>query len=256
MIRVSKPVVGPSRLSRGVGLTTRNCAAFDDAPAAFENGSKKFEYDNRIYGDASVKEELAVAQHKKCCYCEDEVGSSSPGDVEHFRPKGAVSQGRGHPISYPGYFWLAYDWSNLYYSCANCNRSGKKNYFPLADTTKRARSHSAVLADESPLLLDPGGADDPRDHIRFHLQVAVGITAKGRKSVEVFQLNRNALAEKRLAAANQIHILRKVVAIAEAKSSDTQLSGTAEARLYLSAAICPDGIFSAMIQDLLAGSGV
>jgi len=243
-------------LSVGASLNTSNCAAFDAESAAFENSSKKFEYDDRIYGDTSVKEALAAAQHKKCCYCEDEVGSSSPGDVEHFRPKGAVSQGRGHPISYPGYFWLAYDWSNLYYSCANCNRSAKKNYFPLADTTKRARSHSAVLSAESPLLLDPGGADDPRDHITFHLQVAVGITAKGRESVEVFQLNRIALVEKRLAATTHIKILRKVVAIAEAKSSDTQLSESAnEARLFLSAAIRPEGIFSAMIQDLLADTG-
>lgn len=257
MIRVSKPVVVPSRLSRGVGLTTRNCAAFDDAPAAFENGPKKFTYYNSVYGHTTVKKALKVAQHEKCCYCEDKFGSSSSGDVEHFRPKGAVRQDKESPLLYPGYYWLAYDWSNLYYSCEICNQSGKINYFPLADTTKRARSHSAALADECPLLLDPGGTDDPRDHIKFHQNVAVGITAKGKKSVEVLQLNRGDLKEKRLTEANRILRRQEIVELSEAQSCNSELTKLAnETRLELASATRPEGIFSAMIQDLLAGSGV
>src|SRR5574341_1145443 len=63
----------------------------------------------------------------KCAYCETLIAENHPGDIEHFRPKGRVtdSMGRqlmvqdenGEEYPHPGYYWLAYDWKNLLLAC-------------------------------------------------------------------------------------------------------------------------------------------
>lgn len=53
--------------------------------------------------------------------------------VEHFRPKGGWRQSPGQPIEQPGYYWLAYEWSNLFLACGPCNSRHKRNLFPLTD---------------------------------------------------------------------------------------------------------------------------
>src|SRR5687768_16401150 len=65
-----------------------------------------------IWGLKPVREALWNMQGKKCCYCEryrDEVLES---DIEHFRPKAGI-QG----VKAGGYWWLAYEWNNLFFSC-------------------------------------------------------------------------------------------------------------------------------------------
>lgn len=251
MTLVNKPALIPSYLDRGVAVTAANCAAFDINSRVFVDGEKNFDFDKRIYGHPSVKSVLETAQHSKCCYCENRFRAAAPGDVEHFRPKKALRQDKGLPLEYPGYFWLAYSWSNLYFSCPNCNRSGKKRFFPISDPTKRARSHNDNIDDEEPLLLDPGGPDDPRDHIHFHGEVAVGITVRGRQTVKTLMLDRQALNEERLVDANHLRMLEKIVKIFAVNPLPQGAGISEDARRYLENAVKPDAKFSAMAQDLL-----
>ena len=163
MIRVVKPGTAPKHLLLGVALTTENCAKVEAEPQLFKAGTKSLDdSNNAIYGHPSVKNRLKTAQHDKCCYCEGKFLAASPGDVEHFRPKKGAKQGPGKPVEPPGYYWLAYSWSNLYFSCEVCNRSGKGSYFPLKGPLKRARFHTDNINDEHPLILDPGGIDAHR----------------------------------------------------------------------------------------------
>jgi hypothetical protein len=86
----------------------------------------------------------------KCAYCETFIEQNHPGAVEHFRPKGAVSDedfnvvriGSGaNQINHPGYYWLAYEWLNLLPACYDCNTfryhgdlkigAGKNERFPI-----------------------------------------------------------------------------------------------------------------------------
>ncbi len=150
----------PKGLAAGVSLTAADCAAYDAQPADYRNGTKKFAFKKAVYGSASVKNALKRNQHHKCCFCETRFDATYAGDVEHFRPKGAVTEGK--TTLRPGYYWLAYEWANLYYACADCNQYRKLNQFPLADPTRRATNHHHPIASEEPLLLDPGGPDDPR----------------------------------------------------------------------------------------------
>ena len=54
---------------------------------------------------AALKEHLQDLYHDKCAYCDGSYQAFGYGDVEHFRPKGAVTEDPTHS----GYWWLAYD---------------------------------------------------------------------------------------------------------------------------------------------------
>ena len=153
-----------------------------------------------------------LCEHK-CAYCEAPAPASSSWDVEHYRPKGRVSERPDHP----GYYWLAYEWDNLLLSCQLCNQrrrdrptwdqvepgttSGKADRFPLADEATRAMDPSADLAAEARLLLDPT-RDDPEEHVTFDLAgraLPLEGSAMGAASIEVYHLNRRRLRSWRQA---------------------------------------------------------
>ena len=181
MIRVTKPAC-PAYLARVAPAATKALVA-----ARASGRSAKADPDK--YGHKNVRDALSAAQHGKCCYCEVWIPKPyAHGHVEHYRPKGTCRQDRSS-ASMDGYYWLAYTWTNLYLSCSHCNSSYKSDLFPLADETKRAKGPSSDLADEQPLLLDPGGVDDPEDHIGFHDEVPVGRSEKGRTTVQAIGLD-------------------------------------------------------------------
>lgn len=149
------------------------------------------DFKQSIYGYYSSA--LKVAQHNKCCYCE----RKEEGDVEHFRPKAKVSQGEGKPKQI-GYFWLAYDWENFLFSCKICNQNYKKDYFPLADNTRRATPSLRNLSNEEPLLINPA-TESPEDFLDFEGEfiVAKDGNEKGKTTIEYCGLDREPLNEAR-----------------------------------------------------------
>jgi len=99
-----------------------------------------------------VKKELSDYQHGKCCFCERGRDSNGESDVEHFRPKNARN---GKPASgHHGYWWLAYNWDNLFFACKECNSKFKGNEFPLIDEASRAANESDNLSVETPIFFD------------------------------------------------------------------------------------------------------
>ncbi len=124
-------------------------------------------FDSAYYSGHGIKEALMTAHYGKCAFCECKVRAVAHGDVEHFRPKAGYEQGRA--FNHDGYFWRAYDWRNLYYSCQVCNQVYKGNHFPVLlgqDMVERRKSYTDDDAPESPVLIDPG-VEDPREFIRF-----------------------------------------------------------------------------------------
>ena len=214
---------------------------------------EKLEIDETIYGSKCVKEALRQSQFNKCCYCESRFSSTSSGHVEHFRPKRGVKQYRGDSMEYPGYYWLAYVWENLYYSCEICNRN-KGNLFPLTDNSKRARDHHDNIDLEHPFLVDPGGAEDPRDHIAFRREVPVGKTERGCATIKTLYLRRSDLDEARKERLAELECVRKTVKIFSPKSEDdpNALKLIQDAKDLLDSAVKACAKFSSMAQDLLA----
>ena len=146
-----------------------------------------------------LKAHLFSIFENKCAYCDSYVLDVSPGDVEHFRPKAKLD---GDP-SHPGYYWLAYEPSNLLPSCENCNRfGGKKSSFPVVEGTRAYRP--ADLENELALLINPY-LDDPADHLEFlDNGVVKAKTERGFKSIEIYHLNRLPLVEARKRASRQL----------------------------------------------------
>lgn len=166
-------------------------------------------------GYAVVKRDLYFAQHRKCAYCERDLGVASQ-PVEHFRPKKLAWRGSDEAkiVDPERYWWLTWTWENLYLSCVSCNSAANKaNWFPLeygpplplptlAELEEGAGPAFATPA-EHPLLLDPA-RDSPSEHIRWlprdlspKLSIEalrwaiVGVTARGKETLRRLGLDRD-----------------------------------------------------------------
>lgn len=247
MIPVTKSPTPPKRLEGGASRTEQD-------RADYANGQRQFTFYPGIYGHPKVKDALKEAQHHKCCFCEGRFNAYSPGDVEHYRPKRAVRQNKLSEALAPGYFWLAYSWRNLYYSCEICNRSHKRDLFPLANPARRVRSPEGDINVEEPLILDPGGIENPRDHIEFRYEHAIGLTKAGRTTIELLGLNRPALLEERLTHLKRLSALRDVLRLSRESRAPQDIDTHGRAHQELLSAVQPASVFSAMADDYLRGT--
>ena len=191
----------------------------------------------------SYKEHFARAQHGKCGYCEAPALATGVGDVEHFRPKGAVSElsddpqswgregpglanvagRRFFPVSDQGYWWLAYSWENWLLACERCNRPWKGTLFPIAEIPRPTPSPDV---EETPLLLDPCGSEEPSVHLRFDLlgQIeAVSGSRIGLETVRTLGLDRHRLRESRAEKAKRVHALVRKLESAEGDQFEATL---------------------------------
>ena len=247
MIRISKPVDPPDVLAgEGARKARALCDAYSRDPAGFDNGEKTFSFDASLYGHPTVKGTLISAQHDKCAFCEAKISHISFGDVEHFRPKAGYRQLPEEPLGRPGYYWLAYEWSNLYLACQLCNQRFKKNAFPLASPSRRCPNHLGDLAGEDPMFLDPGTID-PEAHITFSAEqpVARPNSLQGEATIEALGLRREPLRERRFDRYQILVFLRKVI-----KLLPGELEGR-EASELLAAAVRDDAEYAAMARALL-----
>jgi 5-methylcytosine-specific restriction endonuclease McrA len=95
------------------------------------------DFDSRIW--AELKDWLLTnVFNGKCAYCDTKIDAGFYDDAEHYRPKSGVRISAGSkrkPVvkngtKHPGYYWLAYTWSNLVPSCQHCNNK-KRDAFPV-----------------------------------------------------------------------------------------------------------------------------
>jgi uncharacterized protein (TIGR02646 family) len=174
---------------------------------AFKRGKiKSAKYDSKIWRDDEVRLALYNYQNRKCCYCERPRDAKREPDIEHFRPKGAVSGSKKHA----GYWWLAYEWTNLFFACKTCNQEHKKTQFPLRRRSKRATTPKSDLSKERPILPDLV-SEDPLGLIGFdwnhELEEAWPIPTdveRGAQIIKVLGLDSKQLNEER---GSQIAIL-------------------------------------------------
>lgn len=174
----------------------------------------------------------------KCAYCESEVAANNGEEIEHYRPKGGVTEDDDHN----GYWWLASEWENLLISCTGCNQGrrqhiatpgmteeqliahkakrakrsvGKLNQFPIAGT--RAMHPDDDIGLEQPLLIDPT-VDDPKGAFRWFTAsdlsvvvpstTAAGEDSRGLATKEICALNRFKLVQARTRLLLQLRYFR------------------------------------------------
>lgn len=188
MNKISKSSIVPASLSRGISLVT-------NLEKEVKVGKKDLTFDRSVYAASDVKEQLKEDQKGKCAYCERFLNGDY-GAVEHFRPKGGYCL--NGKLERPGYYWLAYDWNNLLFSCSECNTSYKGNHFPLEDENMRDIA-SQDISKEKALLIQPV-VENPGDFIAFHKHIVVAKNGnlKGKTTIALLKLNdRKDLKEKR-----------------------------------------------------------
>jgi uncharacterized protein (TIGR02646 family) len=255
MIHVVKPKTPPEI------LTTKGRAEARRLRRHFDHGERRFKFKRAIYAAKDVKDELKRCQHFKCAFCESSFKHTGYGDVEHFRPKAGSKQRSADPLRKPGYYWLAYQWDNLFYSCQLCNQQFKKNLFPLLNPARRAKSHSNDLSAEKPLLVHPS-QDDPTQFFRFGSEVAHPVRGKrkGKTTIEVLGLNRDELIEERL---RRLEDIRNLIKLCELLENRWKLNPTQENANELEAfrdklrrKRDKDSPYSAMARDYLDSVGL
>lgn len=204
---------------------------FESAQTATEiaiREKRNHDVDEDIYGHVHVRAALEKLFHDKCAYCESKMTAVADWNVEHFRPKGRVAEREEHA----GYYWLVYDWNNLYPSCIPCNQrrkdkprwgdlryagaGGKMDQFPLEDENTRAMSEEDDISQERLLLIDPCN-DNPEDHLTYDIHghiSALDRNLRGRATIKVCNLRRRRLRDGRRdrinATAELLQVLRKV----------------------------------------------
>jgi predicted ATPase len=148
-----------------------------------------------VLPEGSVLMDLFDVFGQKCAFCE----SPAPVVVGRFRPSDGAADLLGN-LSREHYWWLAYEWENLYPICKSCIRA-KGPRFPVEGRRAPAKTpYARVVEVEHPLLLDPCH-DDPSKHLVFSRNGRVSSdTERGRTTIEVFALNRESLVKARAKA--------------------------------------------------------
>lgn len=132
-------------------------------------------------GYGVAKAALFDAQHQKCAWCERQTGGKYA-EVEHLRPKHGAWRGdptgtRPQKAEDPAhYWWLAWTWENLLFSCRDCNgekacwfgleAGSTKLVEPLAGAALDASMLCFDLTAEKPMLVDPT-RENPMRHIAW-----------------------------------------------------------------------------------------
>lgn len=94
-------------------------------------------FNDNYYNHDKVKKELNDIYGNKCAYCESLLEISGYKRIDHYRPKEKIKDIHGNKLNnHKGYFWLAYEWSNLVPCCEICN-GAKSDYFPLLEVESR-----------------------------------------------------------------------------------------------------------------------
>jgi len=165
----------------------------------------RHKFSQYFYRHHSALEKLIKIYNGKCAFCESaHITKASPWRIDHYRPKDKIKHEKDHT----GYYWLAYEWSNLLLTCESCNRA-KSNEFPVEGVRVESPPNnrndwladSKSLTKERPYLLNPE-IDFPENHLSFYSDGRFNserCSERGKETIRICHLNRKDLAIARKA---------------------------------------------------------
>ena len=168
---------------------------------------------------------LRILFADKCAYCETPIKQFEPdsgikmlAEIDCFRPRFNAVDLNGK-IDKKHYWWLAYDWDNLYLSCPDCYAS-KSTRFPVKNGIRLEEDQSPNEGLEIPLLMDPCNPNDfppkGKQHLVFQKDGnVVGVTEKGKTTIDVLGLNRTQLIKDRKIAVKEFLAICAQIKIAK-----------------------------------------
>ncbi|WP_081285715.1 AAA family ATPase [Tritonibacter mobilis] len=162
----------------------------------------------------AVRKALSELFAGRCAFCEIPVSDPL---VYHFRPDGNAEPVEDYSLSHLYYIWLAEAWQNLYPICHGC-MPRDPSYFPVKG--RRAKLPDVALLqrfaerddgrwpefpfEEEAEFLDPCRNEQFWRSLFFRSTgEVVGISRRGRETIQHFNLNRDELLESRRKAINE-----------------------------------------------------
>jgi uncharacterized protein (TIGR02646 family) len=170
---------------------------------------KRYEFDTKYLWapDGEVRLTLIRLFHNKCAYCETPLVGQRP-NLEHFRPKANARNTVRGTVDPDHYWWLFYEWENLYLACQECNIN-KRDQFPILGDRAKIGAGGAALREETAMLLDPC-LDNPAEFLMFEEDGTVlpwplrdGGIGRAETTIETLGLNREPLVAARQTAARE-----------------------------------------------------
>lgn len=125
--------------------------------------------DSSKYGHKDIRQQLNTCSFNKCFYCESKL-VGTPREIDHFVEVSIDSS-------------LAYEWTNLYLSCSNCNGKLDHNVIPVTDALNPCVDSNEEI----------------QRHITFEKECICSQpgSEKGPKTIQKFRLDSEALDLKR-----------------------------------------------------------
>lgn len=175
--------------------------------------------DNSKYGHPEIKTSLYSVSHNKCYYCET-ILKGKPSEIDHYIE---VSENKS----------LAFEWTNLYLSCDNCNDKLPNKSISVLDTLNPCQDDNEEI----------------RKHLKFEDEQITFLTPKGDLTIQKYKLSSERLDWCRMQELKKFYKLLlalKNILIAEKRDSLNALEKERLKRFSRS-----DYCYSLMFKDVL-----
>ena len=196
MIRINRANVPEPAILQSERVKLARSRARNHFQRPFAQRSQiRFTFDTGIFQTEDLRRALTDLCEGKCAYCESAIGAVAPAQIDRYRPRSFA--GTDRTIKRDHYWWLAYEWSNLYLCCPVCSRNKGRRFPVEGERAEQLTFGEDLLNAEKPLLLDPG-ADHPDDHLAFDDNgLVLAKTLRGQTTIDALGLNRSDLVNAR-----------------------------------------------------------
>lgn len=200
MIQVKRPASPLALADRRLAKVGEEAAEFfDEDTRSSRQRTFEFHWATREI-EKEILKALWLCWEGRCAFC------GSPADsalrIHRFRPPQDAVAGDGS-TSRRHYWWLAYEWDNLYPACHGCHEAqGAK--FPTDRPRVRAGVVDELNQREEQLLLDPGEDDPEAVLVYTEGGLVVSRDSRALTTIETFDLNRPQLIWERKEAVEWI----------------------------------------------------
>lgn len=167
-------------------------------------------FEDEHYHSLSIRNDVQKKFNGHCAFCDRVFDNDKVEMVIHsFRPQQAAQDEKSNEhLDY--YYWLIYEWENIYPLCQDCH-SYKWSFFPVKRGT-RAKIEmplNEIYKYEKPKILDPCQTD-PEDVLYYNDKGEIfGRTPEAKLTISRLRLNRAELKEGRVALKKKMDTLLK-----------------------------------------------
>ncbi|MFT3680537.1 MAG: AAA family ATPase [Ferruginibacter sp.] len=141
--------------------------------------------------------ELKKDFNSKCCYCESKILKDSPENIEHFRPNFSAEGFVKKDFAPLHYWWLTFEWGNIYYACQECRRY-KGQWFPVLNQRAPPGASMEIVKKERNVIIDPCNDINVEWKFGYYPDGRVfSAPTRTRQTIDILNLNRPGLLKNR-----------------------------------------------------------